>query len=193
MLPQPRYFPGDSVAYWYKFPPPGSSVSHLNGWQYLYGVAAYDKGDSAAGIVSLQSKTEIRRVVPGTPATSDANKQIGVYPNPYYVNAVWDGSGERNRKLYFYNLPKHCEIRVYTLAGDVVADMTHNGDTYDGSDIGWFQQFGGSGTSPQFAGGEHAWDLITKFDQAIATGLYLFSVKDADTGDIKTGKFLVIK
>ena len=193
LLPQPRYFPGDSVAYWYKFPPPGSSVSHLNGWQYLYGVAAYDKGDSAAGIVSLQSKTEIRRVVPGTPATSDANKQIGVYPNPYYVNAVWDGSGERNRKLYFYNLPKHCEIRVYTLAGDVVANMTHNGDTYDGSDIGWFQQFGGSGTSPQFAGGEHAWDLITKFDQAIATGLYLFSVKDADTGDIKTGKFLVIK
>ena len=193
LLPQPRYFPGDSVSYWYKFPPPGATVSHLNGWQYLYGVAAYDKGDSAAGIVSLQSKTEIRRVVPGTPATSDPSKQIGVYPNPYYVNAVLDGKGERNRKLYFYNLPRHCEIRVYTLAGDIVADMNHDADTYDGSDIGWFQQFGNSGISAQFAGGEHAWDLITKFDQAIATGLYLFSVKDTDTGDTKTGKFLVIK
>ena len=60
-------------------------------------------------------------------------------------------------------------------------------------EISWFQRFGSSGPAPQFAGGEHAWDLITKFDQAIATGLYLFSVKDSDTGDIKTGKFLVIK
>ncbi|MEK9138253.1 MAG: hypothetical protein AAB393_14095, partial [Bacteroidota bacterium] len=116
-----------------------------------------------------------------------------VYPNPYYANAVWDGSGERNRKIYFYNLPARCEIRVYTLAGDIVAEMVHDAATYDGSNISWFQRFGNSGTTPLFAGGEHAWDLITKFDQAIATGLYLFSVKDADTGDIKIGKFLVIK
>ncbi|MBM2839877.1 MAG: hypothetical protein HW412_405, partial [Bacteroidetes bacterium] len=194
LLTAPKYFPGDSVAYWYQFPPPGSdSVYHLNGWQYLYGVAAFDQGDSVAGIVSLQSKVEIRRVIPGTPATSDANKKVGVYPNPYYANAVWDGSGERNRKIYFFNLPEQCEIRVYTLAGDVVADMVHDALTYDGSNISWFQRFGNSGTAPQFAGGEHAWDLITKFDQAIATGLYLFSVKDSKTGDIKTGKFLVIK
>jgi hypothetical protein len=116
-----------------------------------------------------------------------------VYPNPYYVNAVWDGSGERNRKLYFYNLPLHSEIVIYTLAGDVVANLLHDGSTYSGADSKWFQQFGNSGTSPQFAGGEHAWDLITKFDQAIASGLYLFSVKDTDTGDVKTGKFLIIK
>jgi len=193
LLPQPKFFPGDTVAYWYKFPPAGDAVTHLNGWQYLYGVAAYDRGDSASGIASLQSKTEVRRVVPGTLATSDVSKQIGVYPNPYYVNAVWDGKGERNRKIYFYNLPKRCEIRVYTLAGDVVADLLHDAATYDGSGIAWFRQFGNSGTAPQFAGGEHAWDLVTKFDQAIATGLYLFSVKDSDTGDIRTGKFLVIK
>ncbi len=193
LLPQPKFFPPDTVAYWYRFPPPGSNVPHLNGWQYLYGIAAFDRGDSASGIASLQSKTEILRIVAGTPATSDANKQVGVYPNPYYVNAVWDGSGERNRKVYFYNLPNHCEIRIYTLAGDVVADMLHDGSTYDGSNTAWFQRFGNSGSKAQFAGGEHAWDLITKFDQAIASGLYLFSVKDSDTGDIKTGKFVVIK
>jgi hypothetical protein len=43
------------------------------------------------------------------------------------------------------------------------------------------------------SGGEHAWDLITKYDQAIASGLYLFTVKDKKTGKIKTGKFLIIK
>jgi hypothetical protein len=192
-LPAAKYFPGDTVAYWYRFPPPGSNVTHLNGWQYLYGVASYDRGDSASGIASLQSKTEVRRVVPGTLATSDPSAKVGVYPNPYYVNATWDGSGERNRKLYFYNLPLHSEITIYTLAGDVVANLQHDGTTYAGEDTRWFQQFGNSGTSPLFAGGEHAWDLITKFDQAIATGLYLFSVKDVTTGDVKTGKFLIIK
>jgi len=43
------------------------------------------------------------------------------------------------------------------------------------------------------AGGEHPWDLITESDQAIATGLYLFSVLDNNTGDVKSGKFLIIK
>jgi hypothetical protein len=43
------------------------------------------------------------------------------------------------------------------------------------------------------AGGEHAWDLVTDNDQAIATGLYLFTVKNLDTGDIKRGKFAIIK
>jgi len=44
-----------------------------------------------------------------------------------------------------------------------------------------------------FSGGEHAWDLISKNDQAIATGLYLYSVKDENSSKIYTGKFLVIK
>jgi hypothetical protein len=118
---------------------------------------------------------------------------VGVYPNPYYANAAWDGSGERNRKIYFYNLPERCEIRIYTLAGDVIDDIRHDSNTYDGSDIEWFQRFGGSQTPLQFAGGEHAWDFISKFDQVIATGLYLYSVRNADSGEIQTGKFLIVK
>jgi len=191
-LPRAVTFPGDTVAYWYRFPPKGTVVPHLNGWQYLYGVAAFDRGDSAAGITSLQSKTEIRRAVPGT-SPAAAGQQPGVYPNPYYANAIWDAAGERNRKIYFYNLPGRCEIRIYTLAGDVVADILHDGATYDGTDIEWFKRFGGTGIPPQFAGGEHAWDLVTKFDQAIATGLYLYSIKDVVSGSVYVGKFLVIK
>ncbi|MBI4536178.1 MAG: hypothetical protein HY708_07855 [Ignavibacteriae bacterium] len=192
-LPQAREFPADTIKYWYRFPPEGLEVTHLNGWQYLYGVAAFDRGDSVNGITPLQSKMETRRVIPGTSPTSSGDARIGVYPNPYYVNAVWDGAGERNRKVYFYNLPQRCEIRIYTLAGDIVADMMHDAASYDGSNIDWFRRFSGQQTLAQFAGGEHAWDLITKFDQAIATGLYLFSVRDSDSGEIKTGKFLVIK
>jgi hypothetical protein len=193
LLPQAKYFPGDTVGYWYRFPPAGTNMTHLNGWQYVYGVAAYDRGDSATGVTSLQSKTELARVIPGTPPTPVGTKGIGVYPNPYYGSAVWDGSGERNRKIYFYNLPQRCEIRIYTLAGDIVADIKHDGATYDGTDIAWFRQFSGTQLAPRFSGGEHAWDLITKYDQAIATGLYLYSVRDAQTGGTVTGKFLVIK
>jgi hypothetical protein len=192
LLGQPKTFAGDSVKYWYRFPPNDVAVSHLNGWQYVYGVAAFDRGDSAAGVSSLQSKTILARVMPGT-SPNDGTKKVGVYPNPYYANAIWDASGERTRKLYFNNLPKHCEVRIYTLAGDIVGEFSHDATTYNGTDIRWFQQFGGSDVPLQFAGGEHAWDLITKFDQAIATGLYLFSVKDTDSGDVQTGKFLIIK
>ncbi len=194
LLPQPKRFPGDTVAYWYRFPPPGAAVTHLNGWQYLYGVAAFDRGDSATGVTPLQSKTELVRAIPGTPpATAGTTRPVSVYPNPYYARGVWDGPGERNRKIYFINLPARCEIRVYTMAGDIVANIQHDAATYDGSDISWFQQFSGIGVTPEFSGGEHAWDLITKYDQAIATGLYLFSVKNSDTGNIATGKFLVVK
>ena len=192
-LPQAVFFPGDTVAYWYRFPPADSQITHLNGWQYLYRVAAFDRGDSAAGVTSLQSKTEIRRVVPGTLPVPAGSARVGVYPNPYYARAAWDGGTERTRKIYFYNLPRRCEIRITTLAGDVVEQIQHDAATYDGTDIEWFQRYSsGSGTA-QFSGGEHAWDLISRFDQAIATGLYLFSVRDLETETITTGKFLVIK
>ncbi len=193
LLPQPKTFEADTNKYWYRFPPENSGITHLNGWQYLYGVSAFDRGDPANNLPILESARAMVRVVPGTPAVSDASKEIGVYPNPYYARAYWDGAGERTRKIYFYNLPGRCTITVYTIAGDVVAELEHDASTNSGENIEWFQQFGTGGQRPQFAGGEHAWDLITKFDQAISTGLYLFSVKDKDAGTVKTGKFAVIK
>jgi hypothetical protein len=192
LLDAPKTFPGDTVQYWYRFPPGGSAVPHLNGWQYVYGVSAFDRGDSASGISSLESKKVLVRVIPGA-VPNDGSKKVGVYPNPYYASALWDGSGERTRKIYFTNLPRRCEVRIYTLAGDIVAEFAHEASSYTGEEIAWFQQYGGSDVPVQFAGGEHAWDLITKFDQAIATGLYLFSVKDTETGETQTGKFVVIK
>ena len=182
-------FANDTTKYWYKYEVPNL----LNGWQYLFSVTAFDKGDPSNNLDPLESSalTNLQRIVPGTPATNAADAKIGVYPNPYYGNAVWDGSSERLRKIYFYNLPSECEITIYTLAGDIVKKIHHD-NTSNGSDLRWFSQYASDGKQ-QFAGGEHAWDLITDRDQAIATGLYLFTVKNAKDGDIKTGKFLIIK
>jgi hypothetical protein len=95
--------------------------------------------------------------------------------------------------LYFRNLPARCTITIYTPAGDVVTVLQHDAGSNNGQSIGWFERFGDAQTPAQFPGGEHAWDLITKDDQAIATGLYLFAVRDHDGGGLQTGKFVVIK
>ncbi|MBI2428366.1 MAG: hypothetical protein HYV29_06145 [Ignavibacteriales bacterium] len=192
-LDSAKKFPGDTVEYWYQFPPKGDNITSLNGWQYLFGVSAFDQGDSANGLPSLESATVVKRVVPGVTAVSDNSKEIGVYPNPYYANAAWDAGGERTRKIYFTNLPAKSVIKIFTMTGDLVAELQHDGATYDGSGIKWFEDFKTTGVPAEFAGGEHAWDLITKYDQAIATGLYLFTVKDLNTGDVKRGKFVIVK
>jgi hypothetical protein len=188
-LDEPVTFPNDTTRYYYKFEIP----TLLNGWQYVFSVTAFDEGDPENDLDVLESSSiaNYERIVPGTPAVEDENIEVGVYPNPYYANAVWDGSSERLRKIYFYNLPEECEIVIYTLAGDIVKNIIHDASS-NGSDTRWFQNYASDGKQ-QFAGGEHAWDLVTDNDQAIATGLYLFTVKNSKTGDIKTGKFLIVK
>lgn len=188
-LTEPMIFPGDDTEYYYKF----EIDNLLNGWQYVFTVTAFDEGDDENNLESLESSllSNSNRVIPGTPANSNPDLKVGVYPNPYYGEAYWDGSSERLRKIYFYNLPAECELTIYTLSGDIVKKIEHSG-TSNGSDLRWFQTFAKEGNQIM-AGGEHAWDLVTDSDQAIATGLYLFTVKDKNTGDIQRGKFLIVK
>jgi hypothetical protein len=188
-LGQPVTFPGDTTKYAYRFTVP----QLLNGWQYAFTVTAFDSGDAVTGLESLESSRlqTMQRVIVGVQPVENGAEPVGVYPNPYYTRAYWDGTQERDRKLYFYNLPARAEIRVYTLAGDLVDLMQHDASGYNGSDIRWFQKY--ADNTQQMAGGEHAWDLITQKDQAIASGLYLYVVTDLDSGNIQRGKFLVIK
>jgi len=188
-LDEPVTFNGDTTEYYYKF----ELDNLLNGWQYLFAVTAFDEGDPSNNLTSLESSplSNLERVLPGTPANEDPDVEVGVYPNPYYGEAYWDGSSERLRKIYFFNLPSECEIIIYTLAGDIVRRIQHNQES-NGADIRWFETFASDGKQ-KMAGGEHAWDLITDSDQAIATGMYLFAVENKRSGDIKTGKFLIIK
>ncbi len=184
----------EQVQFRYKF----VNRNLLNGWQYAYAVTAYDRGDPGQNLPSLESSRlrNVVRVFPGAPPVSEAGRtgprrKIGVYPNPYRGHARWDGLLERDRKIYFYNLPPKAEVRIFTLAGDLVDTFVHDSDTYTGTDIQWFEKL----SSPEavFSGGEHGWDLVTKDDQALATGLYLFTVEDLQSGEIYRGKFLVIK
>jgi len=145
---------------------------------------------------SLESSVYANRkyVFPGVvPEETRWTVEPSVYPNPYRGQAAWDGYGSRGRMIWFQNLPPKAEIRIFTLAGDLVDIIQHDED-YAGGDIQNIDE----GKSPIMSGGEHAWDLVTQNDQAIASGLYLFSVENKNSesssyGTLKEGKFLIIK
>ena len=168
----------------------------LNGWpgKYFYSITSYDKGNPANKLQSMESSINenITFAVPGTPLSNQTDRKIYVYPNPYKAGALWDGSGTRDRLIWFANLPALATIRIYSLAGDLIDEFKHDAASYDGGDISRLSQ-GAASQKTVYSGGEHAWDLITMQNQAIASGLYLYSVRDEQSGDIYTGKFLVIK
>jgi hypothetical protein len=189
-LDQPVKFEGDTNTYLYRY----NAENLLNGWQYLFLLTAFDEGDVQLKLPPLESSliSNAVRTFVGTPANS-TDLKVGVYPNPYVVSAAWDGQSSRSRKINFYNLPAKAQIRVYTLAGEVVATMNHDASAaLNGSNAGWFQEFGAA-TQTVMPEGEHAWDILSDSKQVIATGLYLFSVKDLKTGKIQTGKFAIVK
>jgi hypothetical protein len=190
-LDSPVTFPGDPVEYNYRYDVSGM----LNGWQYLFSVTAFDEGDDRTPPLETSVNANAIRVFPGTVVNTnfesdDEEYQVGVYPNPYRVNAAWDGSTPFNRRLMFYNLPARAEVRVYTLAGEVVARFEHDSETYSG-DTRWFRDF--SSSNRLLSGGEHAWDLLSKANQNLTTGLYLYTVYDKESGKVQRGRFVVIK
>jgi len=188
LLDQPVTFEGDPNEYIYRF----EADNLLNGWQYLFTITAFDEGDVTAGLPPFESSrvANATRVFPGTPAAENEERKVGVYPNPYRVNAAWDGATSRTRKLNFYNLPAQAEIRVYTLAGEIVAEMLHDASTYIG-DTRWYDNF--SASNRRLPGGEHSWDLLSDNSLNLAGGLYLYTVKDLDNGKVQHGKFVIIK
>lgn len=194
-LPTPVTFENDTNVYFYKY----TIDNVLNGWQYAISVSAFDQGNEESNLESLESSVLANnfRAFAGKPINDNLKTNLPfVYPNPYYAGASWEGKSsfqEQSRKLYFANLPMNCEIHVFTAAGDFIDKIVHNQE-YNGSDIRWFETFG-SETADQnvFSGGEHAWDLLSENTQIIARGLYIFTVKDLDTGKLYKGKFAVIK
>ncbi len=180
-------------SYHYSF----ENVGIKNGWLNYYAVTAFDHGDPATNLPSLESSPFANRqiIYPGTPAAW--NENVGVYPNPYRGAALWDGFGSRERLIWFQYLPLKAEIRIYNLAGDLVQTIMHDlrdVAKYAGQDVRRINE----SLNPRFAGGEHAWDLITRHEQEAATGLYIYVVRNLDEeseyfGRAKEGSFLIIK
>jgi hypothetical protein len=185
-------FEGDTNVYEYKY----TFTNIQSGWQHAIALTAFDQGDEVNNLESLESSTlaSVKRVFTGTPANDGfKNGEPFVYPNPYYASAAWEGisTSPEDKKIVFANLPARCTLKIYSLAGDLVDEFDHN-ESYNGSDIKWTSTYS-EPSQARFSGGEHAWDLLSKDNQIIARGIYLFAVKDNSTGEIFKGKFAIIK
>ncbi len=182
----------DGVTYQYKYTIP----SLRNGFKYFVAVTAYDLGN--VEIESLESGVSQNKTLaipaPG-PGESAGGGKVTVFPNPYRVEARWDqGSRVRDHYLWFAGLPERCTIRIYTLSGDLVFETPFNGATYrgDGTRGIYDPRRELDVDPPTLSGRSYGWNMITREGQAVATGLYLFSVEN-DSGKREVGKFLIVK
>jgi hypothetical protein len=182
----------DGVDYHYRYTVPGLRT----GFKYFVSVTSYDMG--TVEIESLESGINQNKIlaIPAPAPGERSDDRVTVFPNPYRVEARWDqGQKVRDHYLWFANLPKRCLLRIYTLAGDQVFETEFDGDAYHGEgargiydprrelDVG----------PPTLSGATFGWNLISSEGQAVATGLYLFSVEDRDTGKRTVGKFVITK
>ena len=107
-------------------------------------------------------------------ARAQSKQDPYVVPDPYVGPASFEPerfavSGRGERRIEFRALPKSCTIRIFSVRGELVQTLEH-----DGSDEGYI-----------------AWDLRTKDNLDVAPGLYIFYV-DSELGS-KIGKFAIIK
>ncbi|MEP7027357.1 MAG: hypothetical protein ABI960_02070 [Candidatus Eisenbacteria bacterium] len=166
------------------------------GFRYFVSVTSFDTGDQQ--IESLESGlTQNQLLTVPAPSTAEAaGRNVTVFPNPYRAEAAWDaGRLVRDHYLWFANLPRRCKIQIFSLAGDQVKAYDFDGDTYRGQGTrGLYNSATEIGVSaPELSGTVFAWNLISDRGQAVASGLYLYSVKDSETGKVQRGKFLVVK
>ena len=98
---------------------------------------------------------------------ADMNK-INVVPNPYIVYSSYNRTPNSLRFTY---LPTQCSIKIFTVSGELVKTLFHN-NPYDG---------------------DHFWDLKSESGKIISPGLYIYVVKEKDSGLEKVGKFAVVR
>jgi len=157
----------------------------LNGFDYVYAITTEADIDAPAGDstratfnrIHLQSPLIAKfddRVTPFASSLPVAG-QVTVVPNPYRGGAGWDRppifGDPLPRHVDFMHLPKAiATIKIFTLAGDFVAQIVHDGRS---------------------GNGEATWDLISRNGQDVQSGIYLFSV-DSSFGH-QVGKFVIVR
>jgi hypothetical protein len=163
-----------------------SNTGLVNNVEYFYAVTAFSKRDTVLDWPSQSTSRSAtaQRVIPGT-GPQDVLDSVAVVPNPYRgdiryqdYDPPWEkppGTRERwleqDRRLQFTNLPEQARIKIYTLDGVHVQTLRHSSTRRGFED----------------------WDMISRAGQAIASGIYLYTVENLANGNATTGKFVVIK
>ena len=116
-------------------------------------------------------------------------QEIKVVPNPYVVtntmeSAVANWQRNQKRQIMFTNIPAQCKITIFTLSG-VLIDEIEVDNAVSSRENAWDLNSEANGTVH--------WDLRSSEGLEIAAGYYIYHVESKVTGDVKIGKFAVIK
>ena len=114
---------------------------------------------------------------------SDASEaRVRVVPNPYIGSGFASVVGEESHsyggapKIRFVGIPSHCRIRIFSVSGELVGDITHTDRNKGETD---YDQL--------------SWNNLTE----IATGVYFYVVENlidgADKGKIQRGTFMIVR
>jgi hypothetical protein len=165
-----------------------------NGFLYFYSVSATDHSMDFVGAQpritgagqSGDPGSSFTSTVPGTDAqTAEERKRQGVniyvYPNPATRDALDDfqpfypnGEDPTGVRVVFANLPMaKNKISIFTLDGDLVAEVEHDGrDGY----------------------GQASWNLMSRNGQEVVSGIYLYVVASEDNRfEDFIGKFVIVR
>jgi hypothetical protein len=188
-LPSPPFdFVADEAPIIDWFPGPQDSVAHYATGRYFFTDRQVTNGFSVFydvtpfALVSEDGNTVAQSLVPrgrrgdevvAVAAPSPNGSTIGVVPNPYLGRAEWDlepGRGDPSgRKILFTGLPaREARIDIFTLAGDRVRTLVHDGRT-----------------------GSASWDLLSRNGQPVVSGIYLYSV--SASGIHERGKLVIVR
>lgn len=119
-------------------------------------------------------------------AVSQELGKVSVVPNPYRTDrdyTVESGGyegltsewNENRRAIKFINLPEVCTIRIFSLSGDLIRTIEHDGR----ASVGGFPR------------GDVSMPLLSESNRALASGIYIFTVESA--AGVQTGKFIIIR
>jgi hypothetical protein len=158
-----------------------------NGFTYYYAVTSFDRGYNVGSSTQGLVKTDHCTVTQGSPypcrdelvrVDMEVDAQDDLY-NVYAVpNPFRSGSSRLTTENYhnypdnyirFVNLPTSCTIKIFTVAGDLVWEQTHD----DGS-------------------GNIEWDVTNRDSQPVTSGVYLYRVEKPN-GEHVYGRIAVIR
>ncbi|MEO5800212.1 MAG: T9SS type A sorting domain-containing protein [Gemmatimonadales bacterium] len=140
----------------------GGNGAAGNGGSYVFSTQNMPRPLTAAG-ASLRIKYDFTNEL--RPSTADILSGVHTVPDPYYINRdVVDVP------IRFVHLPAKATIRIYSSAGRLLRVLQHQSETF---------------------GGETNWDLRTRENKYVASGIYFYHVT-AENGASIVGRLTVV-
>ena len=190
---EPAWPRQDNQGRWYYEWVDGNAYS---GFTYYYNVTTFDRGyfkgfnthNKEDNFVCDEDLDD--PATPGNPVDCDSMaisfemtvdtgsdiSKIYAVPNPYRTGTSEETTpyyhNYSDRTIKFFNVPREAQIRIYTVAGDLVWEGSHY--SADGSD------------------GIMSWNVRNKKGQDVSSGVYVFRVESAN-GDDVYGRIVVIR